>query len=75
MIYSKGVVYIKVGLSKWEICTIQANLTLKRKKISIGLQLAAVLDSLSSLVVLWRFSVRESQETNSFERERRLVLV
>ena len=44
---------------------------LKEKHYRLVLQLAAVLDSLSSLVVLWRFSVRESQETNSVERERR----
>ncbi|XP_020616816.1 transmembrane protein 163-like [Orbicella faveolata] len=41
---------------------------------AFGFALAAVLDSLSSLVVLWRFSVRESQETNSFERERRACI-
>jgi len=67
--------FIKVGLFQWEIYTTQVNSTPKRKTLSIDLQLAAVLDSLSSLVVLWRFSVRENQETNSFERERRLVLV
>ncbi|KAL9958881.1 hypothetical protein ACROYT_G035953 [Oculina patagonica] len=41
---------------------------------AFGFALAAVLDSFSSLVVLWRFSVKESKETNSFERERRACI-
>lgn len=42
----------------------------------IHLQLAAVLDSFSSAVVLWRFSFNESQkDSNSLERERRFVYI
>ena len=40
-----------------------------------GLQFAAVLDSFSSAVVLWRFCGKKSHESNSSEqeKERRLV--
>lgn len=42
---------------------------------AFGFSLAAVLDSFSSAVVLWRFSFKESQkDSNSLERERRACL-
>ncbi|KAJ7389045.1 hypothetical protein OS493_034180 [Desmophyllum pertusum] len=41
---------------------------------AFGFALAAVLDSFSSMVVLWRFSTRESQGSNSLERETRACI-
>lgn len=65
--------------SRWTLLKTENNfkvIEISSLKMLIHLQLAAVLDSFSSAVVLWRFSFNESRkDSNSLERERRFVYI